>query len=32
VEFHLTGAYAKLGVTSRIAAVVKALNLGLIRP
>jgi DNA-binding CsgD family transcriptional regulator len=30
VEWHLTRTYAKLGVTSRITAVVKALNLGLI--
>jgi DNA-binding CsgD family transcriptional regulator len=30
VEWHLTRAYAKLGATSRVTAVVKALNLGLI--
>jgi DNA-binding CsgD family transcriptional regulator len=31
VEWHLTRAYAKLEVTSRLTAVLKALNLGLIR-
>ena len=32
IEFHLGNAFTKLDVSSRVAAVVKALNLGLIAP
>lgn len=32
IEFHLSNCFGKLGVSSRVAAVVKALNLGLIAP